>query len=147
MTPTATVKWDWSFPKNKNGNAMNLPRNVFRFEILLYASLILDALSLAFGDRTVTAGTSEQTIMAQSVVSGCLILLMLYLVYLAARHRKSWPRWVLAAALVLSVISLISLIGESGLALDSGIEVLSCALTIAGLYYSFTGDAQGWFDA
>ena len=121
MTPTATVKWDWNSPKNKNGNDMNLPRNVFRFEILLYASLILDALSLAFEDRTATASTSEQTIMAQSIISGCLILLMLYLVYLAARHRKSWPRWVLGAALVLSVVSLISIIGESGLAVDSGI--------------------------
>ena len=67
---------------------MNLPRNVFRFEILLYASLILDAISLAFEDRTVTSGTSEQIIMAQSVASVCLILLLLYFVYLAARHRK-----------------------------------------------------------
>ena len=126
---------------------MNLPKNVFRFEILLYASLILDALSVAFEDRSVTATNSEQAIMAQSVISACLIVLMLYLVYHAARHRKNWPRWVLIAALVLSVISLIGIIGESGLALDNGIEIVSCVLTVAGLYFSFTGDAQGWFDA
>jgi hypothetical protein len=54
---------------------------------------------------------------------------------------------VLAAALALSVISLISIIGETGLAVDSGIEIVSCVLTVAGLYYSFTGDAQGWFNA
>jgi protein-S-isoprenylcysteine O-methyltransferase Ste14 len=126
---------------------MTIPKNVFRFEILLYASLILDALSVAFEDRTVTSGNSEQAIMAQSVISACLIVLMLYLVYHAARHRKSWPRWVLIAALVLSVISLVGIIGESGLALDSGIEMVSCVLTVAGLYYSFTGDAQGWFNA
>ncbi len=126
---------------------MNLPKNVFRFEILLYASLLLDALSVAFEDRTVTATNSEQAIMAQSVISICLILLMMYLVHYVARHRKNWPRWVLAAALVLSVISLIAAIGESGLALDSGIEIVSCVLTVAGLYYSFTGDAQGWFNA
>ena len=126
---------------------MNLPKNVFRFEILLYASLILDALSVAFGDRSVTATNSEQAIMAQSVISACLILLMLYLVHYAARHRKNWPRWVLAAALVLSVISLTAAIGESGLTLDSGIEIVSCVLTVAGLYFSFTGDAQGWFNA
>ena len=126
---------------------MNLPKNVFRFEILLYASLILDALSVAFQDRTVTPSNSEQAVLAQSVISACLILLMLYLVYHAARHRKNWPRWVLIAALVLSVISLIGIISESGLALDSGIEIVSCMLTVAGLYFSFTGDAQGWFDA
>jgi hypothetical protein len=31
--------------------------------------------------------------------------------------------------------------------LDSGIEIVSCLLTAAGLYFSFTGDAVGWFDA
>ena len=53
----------------------------------------------------------------------------------------------LAAALVLSVISLVQIIGEKGLELDSGIEAISCALTAAGLYFSFTGDAVGWFNA
>jgi hypothetical protein len=54
---------------------------------------------------------------------------------------------VLFASLVLSVISLVQIVGDSGLALDSAIEVVSCALTAAGLYFSFTGDAQGWFNA
>jgi hypothetical protein len=48
---------------------------------------------------------------------------------------------------VLSVISLVQIIGEKGLAFDSGIEIISCALTAMGLYYSFTGDAVGWFNA
>jgi hypothetical protein len=75
------------------------------------------------------------------------ILLLLYFVRLAARERKNWPRWVLLAALVLSVLSLFPVINERGLELDSIIEIVSCALTAAGLYYSFTGDAQGWFNA
>jgi hypothetical protein len=49
--------------------------------------------------------------------------------------------------LVLSIISLVQVVGESGLRLDSGIEIVSCALTAVGLYFSFTGDAQGWFNA
>ena len=49
----------------------------------------------------------------------------------------------LAAALVLSVISLAQVIGDNGVQIDSGIEVVSCALTAMGLYYSFTGDARG----
>jgi presenilin-like A22 family membrane protease len=126
---------------------MNLPRNVFRFEVLLYASLMLDALSVAVQDRTPTAEMSDQAIMANTVLEGGMILLMLYFVYLAARHRKNWPRWVLAAALVLSVLSLFMVIGQNGLEFDSVIEIASCALTVAGLYYSFTGDAQGWFNA
>jgi cell division protein FtsW (lipid II flippase) len=126
---------------------MNLPRNVFRFEVLLYASLMLDALSVAVQDRTPTASMSEQTIVANTVLAGGMILLLLYSVRLAARERKNWPRWVLVAALVLSVLSLVPLIGDRGLELDSFIEIISCALTTAGLYYSFTGDAQGWFNA
>ena len=31
--------------------------------------------------------------------------------------------------------------------LDRAIEIVSCILTAAGLYFSFTGDAQGWFNA
>jgi len=126
---------------------MTVPKNVLWFEVLLYLSLTLDSVSVAFQDRTPNASMTEQMINVGTVMAGGLILLLVYFVWLAARHRKSWPRWVLAAALLLSVISLVQLIGEKGLAFDSGIEVISCALTAMGLYFSFTGDAVGWFDA
>jgi protein-S-isoprenylcysteine O-methyltransferase Ste14 len=126
---------------------MNTPRNVLWFEVLLYLSLTLDAVSVAFQDRTPNANMTEQMINVGTVMAAGLILLLIYFVRLAAQHRKNWPRWVLAAALVLSVISLVQVIGQKGLEFDSGIEVISCALTAAGLYFSFTGDAVGWFDA
>lgn len=125
----------------------NLPKNVLRFEVMLYLSLMLDALSVAFQDRTPSLEMTESMIMAATFMAGGMILLLLYFVHLAARHRKNWPRWVLAAALVLSLFSLLQVIGDSGIELDSGIEIVSCALTAAGLYFSFTGDAQGWFNA
>jgi len=126
---------------------MTLPRNVLWFEVLLYLSLTLDAVSVAFQDRTPTAQMTEQMIAVSTMMAAGLILLLVYFVRLAARGRKNWPRWVLAAALVLSVISLVQVIGASGVQLDSAIEVVSCALTAAGLYFSFTGDAVGWFNA
>jgi len=126
---------------------MNVPNNVLRFQVLLYMSLMLDALSVAFQDRTPTAEMTDSMIMGSTIMAFGMILLLFYFVYLAARHRKNWPRWVLAAALVLSVISLIQVIGDRGVELDSGIEIVSCALTAAGLYFSYTGDAQGWFNA
>jgi len=125
---------------------MNVPRNVLWFEVLLYLSLTLDALSVAFQDRTPSEDVTERTIMLSSVTAGLLILLLVFLVWLAAQRRKNWPRWVLATVLVLSMISLAQVIGDSGLELDSGIEIVSCALTAAGLYFSFTGDAKGWFN-
>ena len=126
---------------------MNVPRNVFWFEILLYLSLTLDALSVAFQDRTPSAATPPQAINLGALLAVGLILLLVYFVRLAAEGRKSWPRFVLTALLVLSVISLVQIIGEKGLQLDSGIEIISCALTAMGLYFSFTGDAVGWFNA
>jgi O-antigen ligase len=126
---------------------MNLPKNVLWFEVLLYLSLVLDALSVAFQDRTPGKEMTESMIMVATVMAACLILLLVYFVWLAAQRRKNWPRWALVASLVLSVISLVQIIGESGVQLDSGIEVVSCALTAAGLYFSFTGDAKGWFNA
>jgi len=126
---------------------MTLPKNVLRFEVLLYLSLILDALSVAFQDRTPSADMTDQMITMATVIAGCLILLLVYFVWLAAQRRKNWPRWVLAAALIFSVVSLWQVIGDNGVELDSGIEIVSCILTAAGLYFSFTGDAQGWFNA
>jgi len=126
---------------------MNVPKNVLWFEVLLYLSLTLDALSVAFQDRTPSGEMTESMIMVATVMAGGMILLLVFLVWLAAQQRKNWPRWVLAAALVLSVISLVQVIGDSGVQLDSAIEVVSRALTAAGLYFSFTGDAVGWFNA
>ena len=126
---------------------MILPKNVLRFEVLLYLSLTLDALSVAFQDRTPSVEMTESMIATATTMAAGLILLLVYFVWLAAQRRKNWPRWALAAALVLSIISLAQVIGDSGLQLDSGIEIVSCILTAAGLYFSFTGDAQGWFNA
>ena len=126
---------------------MNLPKNVVRFEVLLYLSLTLDALSVAFQDRTPSAEMTDSMITVASLMAASMILLMVYFVRLAAQRRKNWPRWALLAALVLSIISLVQVIGDGGLGLESGIEVVSCALTAAGLYFSFTGDAVGWFNA
>ena len=125
---------------------MHVPKNVLWFEVLLYSSLTLDALSVAFQDRTPSAELTDRMIFVMTVMDGRLILLLVFLVWLAAQRRKSWPRWVLAAALLLSVVSLLEIIGSTGLKLDSAIEVVSCALTAAGLYFSLTGDARGWFN-
>lgn len=126
---------------------MKVPKHVLWFEVLLYLSLVLDALSVAFQDRTPDAETTEAMIMVAHVVVAGLILTFVYLVHLAAQRRKNWPRWVLMASLVFSIVSLVQIIGDSGLQLDSSIEIFSCFLTASGLYFSFTGDARGWFNA
>jgi hypothetical protein len=125
---------------------MNVPRNVVWFEVLLYLSLTLDSLSVAFQDRTPSLEMTDQMITTATVMAAGLILLMVYLVWLAAQRRKNWPRWVLIGSLVLSIWSLVEIISDNGMAFDSVVEIVSCALTAAGLYYSYTGDAKGWFN-
>ncbi len=134
-------------PEGIAGVAMTVPRNVLWFEVLLYLSLTLDALSVAFRDRTPTAQMTESMIMMESLFAAGLLLLLVYFVRLAARQRKNWPRWILSAALALSVITLVQVIGARGLEFSSAVEVVSCALTAAGLFFSFTGDARDWFNA
>src|ERR1700693_5518329 len=116
---------------------MNIPRNVLWFEVLLYLSLALDALSVAFQDRTPSGDITESTIMVATVLAACLILLLFYFVWLAAQRRKNWPRWALVASLVLSVISLVEILGDNGMQLDSAVEGVSCALTAGGLAFFF----------
>ena len=125
---------------------MTVPKNVWWFEVLLYASLTLDALSVAFQDRTPSATMTEHMINVATLMAAAMILLLFYFVWLAARRRKNWPRWVLVAALALSLVSLVQVISDSGLQLDSAIDAISCGLTALGLYFAFTGDAKDWFD-
>ena len=126
---------------------MNIPKNVWWFEVLLYASLVLDALSVAFQDRTPSPRMTEQMINVSTWLALGLLLLLFYFVWLAARRKKSWPRWALVAALALSLVSLAQVIGERGMQLDVFVDTVSCVLTALGLYLSFTGDAKDWFDA
>ncbi|MBN9039798.1 MAG: hypothetical protein BGP05_22180 [Rhizobiales bacterium 62-47] len=127
-----------------NGEATTVPRNIWRFEALLYTSLLLDALSGAF--QTLPDDLSETSASIASLVNALLILGFVFLVNLAARRRQGWARMVLLGALALSVVSLAGEMATNGGVLASGIELLSSALTAAGLYFSFTGDARGWFD-
>jgi protein-S-isoprenylcysteine O-methyltransferase Ste14 len=124
----------------------NLPGNVVWFEALLYMSLTLDSLSAALEDRTPTAEIAQDQIAANSIMAAIMILSLVFLVWLAAQRRKNWPHWVLWGALTLSIYSLAGVIDRSGLQLDSAIEIVSCALTVGGMYFSYTGDAKGWFN-
>ena len=90
---------------------MKVPNNVVWFEVLLYLSLTLDALSVAFQDRSAIEGD----LLAPMILEAGLILLLAYFVHLAAQKRKNWPRWVLAALLVLSIFSLLPVLADNGL--------------------------------
>jgi hypothetical protein len=126
---------------------MTMPKNVWWFEILLYASLLLDALSMAFDDRTPRLGVSEEMITARTLYALAILSLVFYMIWLAARRRKSWPRWVLSGLFALSVSSLLQVIVVKGIEFGTFVDLVSSVMTALGLYLSFTGDAKDYFDA
>ena len=125
---------------------MTIPKNVLRFEVLLYLSLLIDSLSAALLDRT-PADMSDAAEANVNLIAVVLVAFFLFLVWLGARHRKNWARWVLVTALGLSILSLLDSFGSGGMTLATALDVLSTGLTAAGIYFSFTGDAKGWFNS
>ncbi|ABE63041.1 conserved hypothetical protein [Nitrobacter hamburgensis X14] len=124
---------------------MTIPRNVLWFEVLLYLSLLIDTLSAAFIERPSTEIDETAAVSADMFVVVVLMFFLL-LVWLAARHRKSWARWILVAALGLSALSLLDSL-SSGLRLASVVDLFSTVLAGAGIYLSFTDDAKDWFNS
>jgi hypothetical protein len=119
---------------------MSVPKNVLWFEVLLYTALALDALSVALADHRGTAG------LLLTSMAAALIMFQFYLVRIAVQRRAGWPRWVLLAALILAALSLVEAAAGDGVRLYNVIEIVSCALAAFGLYLSFTGGAQSWFE-
>ncbi|EKS38786.1 hypothetical protein [Afipia clevelandensis] len=126
------------------GPDVKVPTNIFYFEVLLYLSLLIDVLSAAFMDR-VSDDISESTRLAVNLIAVMMTLGFMQLIWLAAHRRKNWARMVLLAAMMLSVASIATSIGETGLQFSTFVDIVSTALTALGLSCSFTGDAQGWF--
>ena len=122
---------------------MTIPRNVLRFEVLLYISLLIDTLSAAFIARPTGEIDQAAAVSADTFVV-IVFMFFLILVWLAARQRKNWARWALVVALALSVLSLLGSL-SNGLTLAVAVDLFSTGLAGAGLYFSFSDDAEKWF--
>ena len=127
-----------------NDPGASVPKNIFYFQVLLYLSLLIDVLSAAFLDR-IPDDVTESTKLAVNFIAVMMTLGFVQLVWLAAHRRKSWARMILAVALMLSVASIVTTVGETGMQFSTFVDVISTALTAFGLYFSFTGDAQDCF--
>lgn len=126
------------------GPDAKVPTNIFYFEVLLYLSLLIDVLSAAFLDR-LSDDLSDSTKLAVNFIAVMMTLGFMQLIWLAAHRRKNWARMVLLVAAALSVASIATTLSEAGLQFSTFVDIISTALTVLGLYCSFTGDSQGWF--
>lgn len=120
---------------------MTVPRDVLRFEILLYLSLLLDALSAAlFG---VTADGSDKPFV--SFLTALIIAGLVLLVWLAARRQKSWARWTLFGFFALTLLLYTASLNEMTFGMKEFVDVISIGLSVFGFYFSFTAEARRWF--
>lgn len=126
------------------GPDVNVPNNIFYFEVLMYLSLLIDVLSAAFLDR-MPDDVTDSTKLAINFIAVTMTLGFMYLIWLAAHRRRNWARMVLLVALMLSVASIVTTMGDTGLQFSTFVDIISTALTALGLSFSFTGDAQNWF--
>lgn len=126
------------------GPDVQVPKNIFYFEVLLYVSLLIDVLSAAFLDR-MPDGISDSSKLAINFIAVAMTVGFMQLIWLAAHRRKNWARSILLVALMLSVASIVTAMGETGLQFSTFVDIVSTALTALGLSFSFTGDAQNWF--
>ena len=126
------------------GAGMTVPRDVLRFEILLYLSLLLDALTAAFFGFA-PADASGTVSPSVNLLSAAFVAGLVYLVWLAARRRKSWACWSLLALFVLSALMFLASFGQMTFGLRTVVELVSLGLSAAGFYYAFTPEARRWF--
>ncbi len=96
--------------------------------MLLYLSLLIDALSAAFLDR-LPDDVAESTRLAINFIAVVMTLGFMYLVWLAAHRRKNWARMILLLALMLSVASIVTTMGDTGLEFSTFVDIVSTALT------------------
>lgn len=121
---------------------MSVPNDVLRFEALLYLSLILDCLSVAFLG---SSGETAETRASLSVVNAFLILGFFALVWLASQRRKNWARWTLFGFFVFTAIVYIAAPDERPFGVGTIVDWMSLALSALGFYFGFTAQSQQWF--
>ena len=121
-----------------------IPKDVVRFECLLYASLVLDALSAALFCAA-SDGANEATYAFLSLLAAVLIAAATLLVWLAARQRKDWARWALFAFFALTLVTYVGSLGDITFGFKTLIELVSAILSVLAFYFSFTTEARQWF--
>lgn len=119
-----------------------MPANVTRFEILMYVSL-----GIGLATFTVQSEQSDATWQFVLANQAFVSLTTLTLVWLIARRRKNWARWLSFALFLLGVVPFTFTIGADlrfnhflGL-----LKILQLASQGIAFYFIFSGDAVHWF--
>ena len=129
-----------------------MPSNVSWFEKLMYTVLVLGLVNLAIdGQRLAAAPELRQIggVAFLAVVAILTDLILILLIWLVARRRKNWARWVMvvmfSVGLVPAILTMAGLFQANPAA--GGIMVVQSVLQIVALVLVFSGNARPWFAA
>ena len=117
-----------------------MPKNVRRFEFLMYAALAIVIAWFAW-QWPVDSLLRFPVVVAVYLVWWSFVAL---LIWQAARRRKNWARWTLFALFILETVSMAFSSVQTEAA---GVNLLLLAHALEGLayYFVFTGDARPLF--
>ena len=116
--------------------AAKRPKGVRRFEVLMYASLALAAVSIPF-----TTWPVPYLLMFTLAVWWSFII---FLVWLTARRCRDWARRILFVLFCLELFKFYFL-RDSFPPIPSLIYAVGVMLEAIAYYYVFTGDSREWF--
>jgi len=128
-----------------------MPRNVVRFERLIYVSLVIGLIAALADFSRLTSLGPILSIIAGNVAG---LAAMVLLTWLIARRRKNWARWVLLALYVIGLPFVLGglfisevgdvKVGRANLFVMS-LVALQAIAQAAALVYVFSGEARAWF--
>lgn len=122
-----------------------------RFEQLMYLTLFIGVFdSILLWNRLVSDARAAAIDGAWSIlfIQVFVLAMMVLLIWLVARRRKNWVRWLMLVLFVVGVpFSLPTLFRT--LLMNPFVGTMGClqwAFQIVALYLIFTGDAREWFE-
>ena len=126
------------------------PRGVVLFERLQYGALALTALSTIAetAPRVLDVPPTDFSILilSQVVFTGIVALaVFIWLIYMTARQRKNWARWILLVFYILSLPGALRPLVSVTASYDDVIRFLVAVISGFAFYKVFTDDAEEWF--
>jgi peptidoglycan/LPS O-acetylase OafA/YrhL len=121
-----------------------MPKNVARFEVLAYISIAIGVITSALEyQRFSTMANPAFILLVQLFV----FLIFVLFIWLIARRRKNWARWLFLILFLLGlpfyIPSLAAMIKNNPI---SGLlSVVQMLIQGAAIFLVFSGDAKEWF--
>ena len=126
------------------------PSNVVRFEQLMYLSLGIGAVQsiLQWGSLVDSAHAAGRGIGFILFIQAFVFAMEVLFIWLIARRRKNWARWVWLIIFILGIPFAPPVLGRILRSSGPVVATLMCAQNLAqivALYLVFTGSAREWF--